>query len=89
LLVQQGYKVVFKSNGVAISKHSVFVGKRYICGGLFKLSLMSFSSNKISSSSSLIITNVESCDIWNTRLGHINLNSIKRMMSLNLILNFC
>jgi len=61
LLVQQGYKVFFESNRVIITKHSDFMGKRYICDGLFKLSLMSFSFNKISGSSSLIITNVESC----------------------------
>jgi len=85
LLVQQGYKVVFESNRVVITKHGVFIGKGYICDGLFKLSLMPFSSNKIYDSSSLTITNVESCDMWHARLGHINLNSIRRMMSLNLI----
>jgi len=46
---------------------------------------MPFSSNKTSCSSSFIITNVESCDMWHAILGHIKLNSIRRMMSLNLI----
>ena len=41
LLVQQGYKVVFESNRVVITRHGVFIGKGYICDGLFKLSLMS------------------------------------------------
>jgi len=85
LLVQQGYKFVFESNRVVITKHGGFIGKGYICDGLFKLSLMPFSSNKIYDSSSLSITNVESCDMWHARLGHINLNYIRRMMSLNLI----
>ena len=63
LLVQQGYKVVFESNRVVITKHGVFIGKGYICDGLFKLSLIPFSSNKIYDSTSLTITNVESCDM--------------------------
>jgi len=39
LLVQQGYKVVFESNRVVITRHGVFIGKGYICNGLFKLSV--------------------------------------------------
>jgi len=46
---------------------------------------MPFSSNKKFDGSSLIITNVESCDMWHARLGLLNLNSIRRMMSPNLI----
>jgi len=85
LLVQQGYKVVFEFNRVVITKYSAFVAKGYICDGLFKLSLILFSSNQISSSFSLTIINIESCDMGHARLGHENLNSITRMMSLNLI----
>ena len=33
----------------------------------------------------MIITNVESCDMWHPRLGQINSNFVRRMMSLNLI----
>jgi len=84
LLVQQGYKVVFESNRVVVMRHGVFIGKGYICDGLFKLSLMSLSIDKISSISSFV-ANVECSNMWDARLGHVNLNSIKRMMSLNLI----
>ena len=51
---------------------------------MFKLSLMSLSINKISNISSFV-ANVECSNMWHARLGHVNLNSIKRMMSLNLI----
>ena len=84
LLVQQGYKVVFESNRVVITRHGNFIGKGYICDGLFKLNLMSHSINKISNISSFV-ANVECSNMWHARLGHVNLNSIKRMMSLNLI----
>ena len=76
LLVQQGYKVVFESNRVG-TRHGVFIGKGYICDGLFKLSLMSLSIDKISSISSFV-ANVECSEMWHARLGHVNLNSIKK-----------
>ena len=45
---------------------------------------MPLSINKIFSISSFV-ANVECFDRWRVRLGHVNLNSIKRMMSLNRI----
>ena len=45
LLVQQGYKVVFESNRAVITRQCVFIGKSYICDGLFKSNLMPLSIN--------------------------------------------
>jgi hypothetical protein len=39
LLCRDGFKLVFESNKVVISKYRQFVGKGYECGGLFRLSL--------------------------------------------------
>ena len=39
LLCRDGYKLVFGSNKVVVSKYGTFVGKGYECGGLFHLSL--------------------------------------------------
>jgi hypothetical protein len=39
LLCRDGFKLVFDSNKVVISKYEQFVGKGYECGGLFCLSL--------------------------------------------------
>ena len=44
MLVQQGYKGIFESNRIVITRCGVFIGKGYICDGLFKLSLMSLMS---------------------------------------------
>ena len=68
LLVQQGYKVVFESNRVVISKFGVFIGKGYICNGLFKLNVMHFPSNKNSVNSPMVVANVECSDSWHARL---------------------
>ena len=74
-----------KSNRVVITRHDVFIGKCYIYDDLFKLSLMLLSINK-KSSISFFVANVECYDMWHARLEHVNLNSIKRMMSLKLFL---
>ena len=38
-LCRDGFKLVFESNKVVISKYGQFVGKGYESGGLFRLSL--------------------------------------------------
>lgn len=35
LLCREGFKVVLKYNKVVVSKHGLFIGKGYKCGGLF------------------------------------------------------
>lgn len=72
LLVQHGFKVVFESNKVIISRHGNFVGKGYLLGGLFKLNVMKSHDNKLSASTYSIQV-VECSNIWHGRLGHINL----------------
>ena len=57
-LVQQGYKVVMESNKVVITRNDIFVGKGYVCDGLFKLNVLS-EVNEISHQ----VFNVESCNV--------------------------
>ena len=35
LLCRDGFKIVLESNKVVVSKHGLFIGKGYECGGLF------------------------------------------------------
>lgn len=46
-----------------------FVGKDYLLGSHFKLSVTPFFSNTMSCSF-LFVPNVECCDTWHDRLGH-------------------
>ena len=39
LLCKEGFKLVFESNKVVVSRYGLFVRKGYDCGGLFRLSL--------------------------------------------------
>ena len=47
LLCRDGFKLVFESNKVVISKFGTFVGKGYDCGGLFRLSLSDYCTKVI------------------------------------------
>ncbi|KAL0458592.1 UNVERIFIED_CONTAM: hypothetical protein Slati_0486400 [Sesamum latifolium] len=81
LLNKASPKIVLEADKVIISRNGDFVKKGYISDGLFVLSTVPF-SNEIASSSAYMI---ESIDVWNGRLGHVNLASIKRLENMNLI----
>ncbi|XP_075475893.1 uncharacterized protein LOC142514930 [Primulina tabacum] len=40
LLNKHGFRIVFESDKVVLSKNGMFVGKGYVCNGLFKLNVM-------------------------------------------------
>lgn len=61
LLVGKGFKIVFESNIVVITRFSKFAGKGFLLDDLIHLSVMPSSINEISSSHTLL-QNVESCD---------------------------
>jgi hypothetical protein len=83
LLHQNGFTLVLGSNKIVISRFGSYVGKSHLPNGLYKLSLMPF-SNATLHFLSLSIANVECCDSRHDRLGHVNFNTIKRMIHLYL-----
>ena len=72
LLVKNGFKCVFVSDKIVLSKNDMFVGKGYLTEGLFKLSVMAVDINKSTSSSYLL----ESNNLWHARLGHVNYKTL-------------
>jgi len=81
LLCRSGYKLVFESNKVVVSKFGAFIGKGYDSGGLFRLSTMD-------SCYSLNITtglNKNSADVWHSRFCHVGFDTIARMSRSELI----
>ncbi len=67
----------------------MFIEKYFVSNGLFKLNVLAFIDSKnssfTSSTSSTIVLNIESCDIWYARLGHVNLKSILKLTNLNFV----
>ncbi|KAK9681844.1 hypothetical protein RND81_10G031300 [Saponaria officinalis] len=81
LLNKGGMKLVFEADKVVMSRNEDFVGKGYLSVGLFILNTDSVLNNNISTSSYI----AESIDIWHGRLGHVNVDSIKKLRTMNLI----
>jgi hypothetical protein len=83
LLCRDGFKLVFESNKVVISKCGQFVGKGYVCRGLFRLSLSDLCTQIINH-----VCNDSESDIWHSRLCHINFGCMTRLANMNIIPKF-
>ena len=84
LLCKEGFKLVFESNKVVISKYGQFIGKGYECGGLFRLSLSDFCNKVVNH----ICAPGNETDVWHSRLCHINFGCMTRLAKMNLIPSF-
>ena len=63
LLNSHGFRLVFESDKFVLSKSGMYVGKRYMSGGMWKLNVMTIiksEMNKASSSSYIL----ESSNLW-------------------------
>ncbi|GJY00710.1 pol polyprotein [Tanacetum coccineum] len=85
LLNKFGFRLVFESDKFVLSKNQVYVGKGYAMNGMFKLNVMAVKNeiNKMNSSAYLI----ESSNVWHAHLGHVNFNSLRRLIKFNSIPN--
>src|SRR3954463_13096519 len=83
-LCRDGFKLVFESNKVVISKYGQFIGKGYECGGLFRLFLSDFCNKVVNH----ICAPGNDTDIWHSRLCHINFGCMTWLAKMNLIPSF-
>nr|AAL31082.1 putative polyprotein [Oryza sativa Japonica Group] len=84
-LTRDGFKLVFESNKVVVSKHGYFIGKGYECGGLFHFSLSDFCNKSVNH----ICGSVDDeAKVWHSRLCHINFGLMSRLSSMCLIPKF-
>ncbi|CAM8986525.1 unnamed protein product [Rhodiola kirilowii] len=79
LLMKAGFKQTFDAGKLVITKNGAYVAKAFCTGNLFVLDV---ESEMNASASSYIVC---SLDKWHGRLGHLNVNSIKRLKHVNLI----
>jgi hypothetical protein len=86
LLCWDGYKLVFESNKVVMSKFGNFISKSYISGGLFRLSTSDYLYNL--NFASTINNKICEADVWHSRFCHIGFDTIARMSRLELIPKF-
>ena len=87
LLSKHGFRMVFESDKVVLTKSGMYVGKGYVTEGLFKLNVMTVvpKINKVKQSSVYLI---ESSNLWHGRLGHVNYDTLRRLINLEHIPTF-
>jgi hypothetical protein len=85
LLYRDGFKVVLESNKFVVSKYGQFIGKCYVCGGLFHFSVSDCCNKSVNNIYDDI--NESDASIWHSCLCHLNFGSMSRLSSLNLIPN--
>ncbi|GJR67774.1 pol polyprotein [Tanacetum coccineum] len=81
-----GFRLVFESDKFILSKNQMYVGKGYAVNGMFMHNVMVVKNdiNKMNSFAYLI----ESSNVWHGCLGHVNFNSMRRLIKFNSIPNF-
>lgn len=76
--------IIFESDKVILSKSGMYVEKRYEYNVLFKLNVMTI----IKKENSPFIYLIESSNLWHGKLGHINFNSIRKLVNMEHIMRF-
>ena len=87
LLSKKGFRLVFESDKIVLTKSGIYVGKGYMSNGLFKMNVMTIVSdfnNKNTSSAYML----ESSNIWHGRLRHANFDTLCKLMNLELLPKF-
>jgi len=84
-LVKNGFELSLKCNKVVITQTGVFFGKGYLSDGLFLINVEPVLGGFINDIASPSVNNIESSDLWHSRLGHLNFGALKNMMNLELI----
>ena len=87
LLSKKGFRLVFESDKFVLSKSGIYAGKGYVSNGLFKINVMTIVSNfnnKNTSSAYML----ESSNIWHGRLGHVNFDTLRKLMNSELLPKF-
>ncbi|CAM8922385.1 unnamed protein product [Rhodiola kirilowii] len=93
VLNKQGYRQVYEADNYVLSKGGIFVGKGYLCNGMFKLSLNKIVSSiymncehEISTQS--MNSHVHIAKLWHARLGHVHYKRLRKMSKHDLIPSF-
>jgi hypothetical protein len=79
LLCKNDFKVVLESNKVVVSKHGQFIGKCYVCGGLFCFLVSDFCNKSVNNICDDI--NESDASVWHSCLCHLNFGSMSRLSS--------
>ena len=90
LMSKKGFKLVFVLDNFILTKNGMYVGKGYMSNGLFKMNVMTVIphikniNNKNTSSAYML----ESSNVWHGRLGHVNYDTLRRLINMECLPKF-
>ena len=87
LLSKKGFRLIFESDKFVFTKSGIYVGKGYMSDGLFKINVMTIVSNFNNKNTSFAYM-IEPSIVWHDRLGHVNFDTIRKLMKLELLPKF-
>ena len=76
--------MVFESNKFVLSKNGMYVGKRYMNDGMWKLNVMTIIQSNMNKANTFVYM-LESSNLLHGRLGHVNYDTLSRLINLNRI----
>lgn len=88
LLNKFGFRLVFESDKFVLTKRGMYVGKGYALNGMFKLDVTVIKNEMNKASTSAYIIESLNSNVWHGRLGHVNFNSLRRLIKLKSIPTF-
>ena len=74
--------MVFEADRATLSKAGMYVGKCYMTDGLFKMNVMTVIPT-INKKNFPVVYVLESSTLWHGRLGHVNYDSMRRLINLD------
>ena len=90
LLSKKGFKLVFVSNNFILTKNGIYVGKGYMSNGLFKMNVMTVvpHTKNINNKNMSYVYMLESSNVWHGRLGHVNYDTLRRLINMECLPKF-
>ena len=89
LLSKKGFKLAFVSDNFILTKNRMYVGKGYMSNELFKMNVMTIvppikNINNNTSSTYML----ESSNVWHGRLGHVNYDTLRKLINMECLPKF-
>jgi len=89
LLCNHGFKLVFEGQRIVVSKNGMYVGKGYAQNNMWKMNVIAIhGKDKVNENASTSTYMLESSNLWHARLGHVNFDSLRKLIHLDCIPKF-
>ena len=85
---KNGFKLEFELDKFTLTNGGLYVGWGNLLDGKFKLNVLAQVPKNNKNKNKASTYTIDLCDVWYYRLGHVNYQSLQRMVNLELFPNF-